>query len=162
MCCDSDAIWGADRKYVRPVRKVGGLSLCCPGKLSGLNRISHPHWVKICDDHNGQINLRTKQKHEVLSATHLKNFRPFWKTVYNNQVVEIFQWTNKIDVDPRPRSIGFWPGAEFYGRSLCGQSTTFAGFYCILDVSVRICPIDRASHEAFHTWHPGMADRKFF
>ena len=37
--------------------------------LSGLNRISHPHWVKICDDRNGQINLRAKQKYEVLSAT---------------------------------------------------------------------------------------------
>ena len=68
---------GADRKYVRPVRKVlrksefSGLSpfLCCPGKWSGLNRITHPHWVKICDDHNGQINLCTKQKYEVLSAT---------------------------------------------------------------------------------------------
>ena len=68
---------GADRKYVRPYRKVltkrwfGGLSpfLCNPGKWSELNRISHPHWVKICDDHNGQINLRAKQKYEVLSAT---------------------------------------------------------------------------------------------
>ena len=68
---------GADRKYVRPARKVlrkrkfGGLStfLCCPGKWSGLNRICHPHSVKICDDHNGQINLRAKQKDEVLSAT---------------------------------------------------------------------------------------------
>ena len=50
---------------------VGWLSpfLCCPGKWSGLNRISHPHWVKICGDHNGQINLRAKQKYEVLSST---------------------------------------------------------------------------------------------
>ena len=39
------------------------------GKWSGQNRISHPHWVKMCDDHNGQINLRAKQKYEVLSAT---------------------------------------------------------------------------------------------
>ena len=54
---------GADRKYVRPAPKVlwkrefGGLSpfLFCPGKWSGLNRISHPHWVKVCDDHNGQL-----------------------------------------------------------------------------------------------------------
>ena len=68
---------GADRKYVRPYRKVlgkrefAGLSpfLCRLGKWSGLNRISHPHWVKICDDHNGQINLRAKQKYEVLSVT---------------------------------------------------------------------------------------------
>ena len=39
------------------------------GKWSRQNRISHPHWVKICDDHNSQINLLTKQKYEVLSAT---------------------------------------------------------------------------------------------
>ena len=38
------------------------------GKWSGQNRISHPHWVTICDDQNGQINLRAKQKYEVLSA----------------------------------------------------------------------------------------------
>ena len=37
-------------------------------KWSGQNRINHPHWVKICDDHNGQINLRAKQKYEVLFA----------------------------------------------------------------------------------------------
>ena len=30
---------------------------------------SHPHWGKTCVDHNGQINLRAKQKYEVLSAT---------------------------------------------------------------------------------------------
>ena len=36
----------------------GGLSpiWCCPEKWSGLNRISHPDWVKICVDTNGQIN----------------------------------------------------------------------------------------------------------
>ena len=39
------------------------------GKWSGLNKISHPHWAKICDDHNGQISLCSKQKYEVLSAT---------------------------------------------------------------------------------------------
>ena len=38
-------------------------------KWSRQNRISHPHLVKICNDHNGQINLRAKQKYEVLSAT---------------------------------------------------------------------------------------------
>ena len=37
-------------------------------KWSGQNRISGPHWEKIRDDHNGQINLRAKQKYEVLSA----------------------------------------------------------------------------------------------
>ena len=60
-------------------RKFGGLSpfLCCPGKWSGLNRISHPHWVKICDNHNGQINLHTKQKYEVLSATDLYLFQAY-------------------------------------------------------------------------------------
>ena len=41
----------------------------CPRKWSGLNRISHPHWMKICDDHNSQNNLRAKQKYEVLFAT---------------------------------------------------------------------------------------------
>ena len=69
---------GADRKCVRPVRKsseeeecLAGSSpfLCGPEKWSGKNRISHRHWVKICVDHNGQINLRAKQKYEVLSAT---------------------------------------------------------------------------------------------
>ena len=62
---------------VHPVRKVlrkrvfGGLSpfLCCPEKWSGLNWTSHLHWVKICVVHNGQINLRAKQKRKVLSAT---------------------------------------------------------------------------------------------
>ena len=36
-------------------------------KWSGQNRISH--WMKICDDHNSQIDLRSKQKYKVLSAT---------------------------------------------------------------------------------------------
>ena len=51
----------------------GGLSpfLYCLEKWSGLNRISLSYWVKICDDHNGQINLRAKQKYEVLSATYI-------------------------------------------------------------------------------------------
>ena len=36
---------------------------------NGLGRKGcHPHWVKICYDHNGQINLRAKQKYEVVSA----------------------------------------------------------------------------------------------
>ena len=36
----------------------GGLSpiWCCPEKWSGMYRISHPDWVKICADPNGQIN----------------------------------------------------------------------------------------------------------
>ncbi len=41
--------------------------------LSGLNRISHPDWVKICVDPNGHINLRAKQKYEILSATICSN-----------------------------------------------------------------------------------------
>ena len=65
-----------DRKYVRPARKIlrkrgfDELSpfLCSLEKWSRQNRTSHPHWVKICDDHNGQINLRAKQKYKVLSA----------------------------------------------------------------------------------------------
>ena len=53
----------ADSKYVFPFGKLkkrvfGGFSpiWCCPEKWSGLNRISHPDWVKICVDPNGQIN----------------------------------------------------------------------------------------------------------
>ena len=45
-----------------------------PGK-NGPGRIGcHPHWVKICGNHNGQINLRAKQKYEVLSASTLYDF----------------------------------------------------------------------------------------
>ena len=65
-----------DRRFIHPAwkilrkRKFGALSpfLCDPGKSSGQNWISHPHWVKICDDHNTKINLRAKQKYKVLSA----------------------------------------------------------------------------------------------
>ena len=39
------------------------------GRWPRQNGISHSHWVKICDNHNGQINLRAKQKYEVFSAT---------------------------------------------------------------------------------------------
>ena len=86
---------GADSGYVCPVQKVlrkrvfGGFSpfLCCPEKWSGLNRISDPHWEKICDDHNGRINLRAKQKYEVRSATTVQAFfQPsFCKTRISNQ-----------------------------------------------------------------------------
>ena len=31
--------------------------------------MSHLHWVKISDETNGQVNLRAKQKFEVLSVT---------------------------------------------------------------------------------------------
>ena len=45
-------------------------NLCGPERWSGMNRISHPDWVKICVDPNGQIKLRAKQKYEILSATY--------------------------------------------------------------------------------------------
>ena len=66
--------------------------LCCPRKWSGLNRISHPHWDKICDDHNGQINLRAKQKYEVLSTTvHIQEFKTLsqwtlWKKILQKTI----------------------------------------------------------------------------
>ena len=43
---------------------------CCSERWYGPNRMNHPDWVKICDDPNGQIKLRAKQKYEVLSATY--------------------------------------------------------------------------------------------
>ena len=46
-------------------------SLCCPERWSGMNRICHPDWVKICVDPKGRIKLRAKQKYEILSATQL-------------------------------------------------------------------------------------------
>ena len=67
----------ADSKYVCSFWKVLRKSvwrafpnLVLPGKMVWENRISHPDCVKICVDHNGRINLRAKQKYEVLSATH--------------------------------------------------------------------------------------------
>ena len=36
-----------------------------------LDRISHPEWVKLCVDPNGQIKLHAKQKYEILSATNV-------------------------------------------------------------------------------------------
>ena len=53
-----------DSKYICPVRKLlrkrvfSGLFpiWCCLEIGSRLNRISHPDWVKICVDPNGQIN----------------------------------------------------------------------------------------------------------
>ena len=63
-------------------------------------------------------------------------------------------WDNGV-YDPKP-------GADFYGGCFCRQSTTFAGFYCILDAPVHICPIDIASDKAFHPRHSEMADMKLF
>ena len=45
---------------------------CCSERWFRLNRISHPDWVKMFGDPNGQIKLRPKQKYEVLSATDLR------------------------------------------------------------------------------------------
>ena len=42
---------------------------CCPVRWFGLNRISHPDWVKLCVDPNGRIKLRAKQKYEIPFAT---------------------------------------------------------------------------------------------
>ena len=39
-----------------------------------MNRTSHPDWVKIFGDPNGQIKLRAKQKYKVLSATDYSNY----------------------------------------------------------------------------------------
>ena len=44
---------------------------CCLERWFGLNRTSHPDWVKMFGDSNGQIRLRAKQKYEVLSATNV-------------------------------------------------------------------------------------------
>ena len=87
---------GTDRKCVRPVQKVlkrrvfGGLSpfLCYPEKWSGLNRISHPHWVKICDDHNGQINLRAN-KNTKFFLLHFKRETEFILIAAQNDATRI-------------------------------------------------------------------------
>ena len=72
-CC---CYWRADskasalNKIVQPRRVFEGFAnLCCPERWFGLNRISHPDWVKLCVDPNGRIKLRAKQKCEILSAT---------------------------------------------------------------------------------------------
>ena len=53
----------------------GFLKLCCPERWSGMNRISHPDWGKLCVDSNGRIRLRAKQKYEILSATNVTIYR---------------------------------------------------------------------------------------
>ena len=68
----------ANCHYVCPERRSSGEekclaafpNLCCSERWSGMNRISHPDWVKICVDPNGQIKLRAKQKYEIFSATY--------------------------------------------------------------------------------------------
>ena len=41
------------------------------GRWLGQSGINHSYWVRICDNHNGQINLHAKQKYEVLCATYI-------------------------------------------------------------------------------------------
>ena len=92
---------GADSKYICPFRKVlrkrefGRHSpfWCCPEKWSRLNRISHPHWVEICVDHNGQINLCAKQKYEVLSATNVLVYASLQHIYHVNEAVQILEGT---------------------------------------------------------------------
>ena len=45
---------------------------CCWEIWFGLNRTSHPDWVKMFGDSNGQIKLRAKQKFKFLSATDIR------------------------------------------------------------------------------------------
>ena len=76
-CCCCCCYWRADSKTsvlneeVLRKRKCLAVSpnLCCPEICFGMNRKSHPDWVKICVDPNGRIKLRAKQKYEILSAT---------------------------------------------------------------------------------------------
>ena len=87
-----------DSNYVCPVRKSSEKesvsrafpNLVLPGKKwFGLNRISHPDWVKICVDHNGQINLRAKQKYEVLSASIFIDIFPFYFKMDSGYLLQI-------------------------------------------------------------------------
>ena len=58
------------KKFQERKRVFGGFpNFCCPERWSGVNRISHPDWVKICVDPNSWIKLRAKQKYKILSAT---------------------------------------------------------------------------------------------
>ena len=50
-------------------REIRGLSSIFGAARFGLNRTSHPDWVKMFGDSSGQIKLRTKQKFKFLSAT---------------------------------------------------------------------------------------------
>ena len=59
---------------------------------SGQNGISHPHWVKISDKTNGQVNLRTKQKFKVLSATFLLRK----KLIFNFLGQQLRNWENEL------------------------------------------------------------------
>ena len=102
------------------------------------------------------------KKMVTTSVVASKNFRPFWKAVYYNQVCR-----NHL-VDQQNRCGSYTTIGRFLARGwvlwggLWRQSTTFAGFYSILDYSVHICSIVIASYEAFNLRHSGMADMKFF
>ena len=63
--CPATGQWGSEK---RDEKWLARPFYVAPGRSPGQNCISHSHLVKICDDHNGQINLRAKQKYEVLSA----------------------------------------------------------------------------------------------
>ena len=73
-CC---CYWRADsetsvlnEEVLRKGRVFGGFpNFCCPERWYGMNRISHPDWVKLRVDPNSRIKLRAKQKYEILSAT---------------------------------------------------------------------------------------------
>ena len=45
------------------------------------NRLSHPDWVKLYVDPNGQIKLRAKQKYEIPSATHIHTTSFMFKNI---------------------------------------------------------------------------------
>ena len=74
-CCCCCCYWGVDSKtsvlneVVQPKSVFDGFpNLCFPERRFGLNKISHPDWVKLCVDPNARIKLRAKQKCEILSA----------------------------------------------------------------------------------------------
>ena len=56
-------------EVVQSKRVFDGFSqLLLPERWLGLNRISHPDWVKLCVNPNGRIKLRAKQKCKIPSA----------------------------------------------------------------------------------------------
>ena len=48
-----------------------------------------------------------------------ENLRPFRVTIHNNYVVEIFQGTRKIHINPRPKLFCFWPRLEGSRECFC-------------------------------------------
>ena len=70
--------------------------------------------MKICDDHNGQINLRAKQKYEVLSTTQC---RP--GSDGNEEVLRIPHSSSITGVSPSDLLVS-------YPRHLLGESYPYA------------------------------------